>query len=92
VRWFGKPWNPSACVPSEKMDTPVGEKCPKCTSHIEEGDQGIVLLCATSINFESEQCEVVAEAWHLDCFLRRLLPPDFLKRHPRAVSQDPGKN
>ena len=74
------------------MDTPVGEKCPKCTSHIEEGDQGIVMLHADSIDVEKEKCEVHAQAWHLDCFLKLILPRDFLKSHPRVVSRDPGKN
>lgn len=81
MKWFGKPWNPRCCTPSERIDTPVGEKCPRCTAHIDENDQGMVILCATRIDTEKEECEVVAEAWHLDCWLKSVLPPDMLKRH-----------
>jgi hypothetical protein len=85
MKWFGTSWNPGVCVSADKIPTPVGEKCPKCTSHIEEGDQGVVIMHAQVIDFENETCEVVAEAWHLDCFLRLMLPPDYLKRHPNLV-------
>jgi hypothetical protein len=92
MKWFGKAWNPNLCVPEEEMETPIGEKCPKCTSRIESGDQGLMILCATTINLEKDECEVVPEAWHLDCFLRNLLPPEFIKKHPRVVGSNPGKN
>lgn len=92
MKWFGKPWNPRACTPSEKVGTPVGEKCRRCTSHIEEEDQGVILFCAVSIDTEKELCEVQAEACHLDCFLRMLLPPDYIKKHQGVISRNPGKN
>ena len=93
MKWFGKAWNPRVCVAENEISTPVGEKCPKCTSHIEEGDQGVILLCAKSIDIEKELCEVVAEAWHLDCFLKTMLPPDLFKKHVRATGvSNSGKN
>lgn len=79
MKWFGKSWNPGLCIPENHVDTPVGEKCIKCAYSIREEDQGIIIFCAKSVDTEHELCEIEPEAWHLDCFLRSILPPSF---HP----------
>jgi hypothetical protein len=89
MKWFGKPWNPHLCVPEDRISTPVGEKCPKCTANIDEGDQGLVMPKVHEVDFANEVCEVTLEAWHLDCFLRNTLPKDM---HQRAGVRNSGKN
>jgi hypothetical protein len=89
MKWFGKPWNSNLCVSEDYIRTPAGDKCPKCTSRIDHGDQGIVIPKVYTMDFEKVICEVELEAWHLGCFLRSILPKDM---HQRTGIQDFDKN
>ena len=73
MKWFGKAWNPHLCEPDNEVETPVDEECPKCNGHIKEDDQGVVMFHVESIDVENETCEMVAQAWHLDCFLNSIM-------------------
>ena len=91
ISWFGPKWNKNCCDPNNHVKTPVGDKCAKCTSHIEEGEQGVILFSPTSIDVSS--CDVEVQAWHLNCLLKTLLPPESLPRYKHFSGlSNPGKN
>ncbi len=85
MKWFGKPWNNNLCKPDSRIEAPEGQKCPKCTSHIEKSDQGVILQCIVDVDLIREVCIAREEAWHLDCFLKTTLPPDLFKRQLRIA-------
>lgn len=68
VGWFGKSWGAPACEEEEHLPTPVGEPCARCVEPILVGHQGVIM------GAYSEEKGPHAVAYHLDCYLRGLLP------------------
>lgn len=62
VRWFGESWGAPICDPVDRVDVPVGRPCVGCGEAIRVRDQGVSMVQAS---------------WHLDCWLRDILPPTY---------------
>lgn len=68
TQWFGKSWGAPCCEEDEHVPTPVGESCARCREPFREGDQGVATLAF------SERRGRHTIAFHLDCYLKGILP------------------
>ncbi len=68
MKWFGESWGAPCCEEDEHVPTPVGELCARCKEMICAGEQGVVsgLVLLSG--------EMTTIAYHLDCYLRGILP------------------
>jgi hypothetical protein len=66
--WFGNSWGAPCCDPEEHIETPVGEKCPRCGELIGHLDQGVTM---TLVPLSGPATLIHT---HLDCFLKQILP------------------
>jgi hypothetical protein len=67
TQWFGKSWGAPCCEEDEHVPVPVNELCARCRELILEGDQGVVMPFV-------ELGREGTLAFHLDCYLKGLLP------------------
>ncbi len=81
MNWFGKKWNSECCQASSKVPTPLYRPCIACTKNIQRGDQGFMVPDVKKITIEEGRppsAVVVLEPYHLDCFLKNILPKNML--------------
>lgn len=70
MQWFGEPWNPLCCVPERRVSVPHGRTCAVCAKPFRADAQGVELL-----GYEPDAQGWAIECFHLECFLRLMLPP-----------------
>jgi hypothetical protein len=69
VRWFGPAPFSNACLATEQASTPQGV-CAECERPFAEADCGYLIPGP----------QVDESAYHAHCFVRMILPPEFLMR------------
>jgi len=79
MKWFGESWGAACCEEDEHVPTPVGESCARCKEMIRDGDQGIV----SGLILLDGRMDVIA--YHLDCYLKGILPHGPECPHCRGV-------
>lgn len=67
--WFGESWGAPCCTEDEHISLPLGTMCAGCDELILQEQQGVALPLAS---LHPEQCRLLY--YHLDCYLRRVLP------------------
>jgi hypothetical protein len=77
MKWFGPSWGAPVCDSEERVEVPVGQRCPRCCKPIEPEAQGLVLAEA-NLDFVSYE-----RAWHLDCLLAAVGIPEDKSKKPR---------
>ena len=68
MMWFGKSWGAPICDATEHVPAPVGLVCPECDMPIGMYDQGVTMPLGKLDG------TVSTLAYHLDCWLRHVLP------------------
>lgn len=81
--WFGKSWGAPACDPETHVPTPVGEKCLRCQEPILDGHQGLGIWCVDK--WAEGTVFATKRWWHLDCYLKMVIPHDEKCPHCRGV-------
>jgi hypothetical protein len=84
TQWFGKSWGAPCCEEDEHVATPVNEACTRCKEPIRPGDQGIASVLVGAISRrQAFSAEMIY--FHLDCYLRGILPHGPECPHCRGV-------
>lgn len=73
-RWFGTSWGAPVCDPEDRCEVPVGKFCGRCGEVIRKTDQGIDTHLVSASDGTSRI------AYHLDCFLKKVLPCEGCER------------
>lgn len=73
TQWFGKSWGASCCEEDEHVRTPVWEKCTRCKEPIREADQGVGMYLLGEFSHRTA-ASVEMLYYHLDCYLKGILP------------------
>lgn len=84
TQWFGKSWGAPCCEEDEHVPTPLSARCVRCIEPILEGHQGIV---TPLVSLDGASTLV---AYHLDCYLKGILPHGPECPHCRGV--EPSKH
>ncbi len=82
MKWFGRKWNSRCCASADKVPTPVLQPCLSCTKLILRGDQGFMVPDMKTVTIEEGRpptAVIVLAPWHLDCFLKNVLPKSMLQ-------------
>lgn len=79
--WFGKSWGAPVCDPESRAPTPVGSKCMRCEELIATDDQGVTLPYVGNPG-------VTLAHWHLDCYLKTILPHGPDCKHCRGKERE----
>lgn len=71
THWFGQSWGAPACEPEDHIPVPVGSLCLQCKEPILVHDQGVTMPL---VSLEGEEYVTRSLAYHLDCWLKHILP------------------
>lgn len=75
MKWFGRAFAPCH-EPSEKVDTPVNEKCQQCEQLIGPEDDGFVFPILMEV-VDAERGVWTEMPWHYVCFMRNIFGPEW---------------
>lgn len=67
LKWFGVSWDAPVNTLCEHVPTPIDEPCAFCKDPIHWDHRGVLMA-------HVERSRTVYRPWHLDCFLRTIVP------------------